>query len=176
MSAAEAVAAFMFMTAEDAQAPMREQGPKDRPSFQDLALGRVTWGTNGWNFRFPLGRGRQGRGTIIASAPEPRPAADCQAAVKDYVQWFRRKDTTLRAYIANKMFAGWRSGWYDPEIDRTRTRLGFQRKLSLSGINFYWDEPWVSVVYDDGGLFGGHGIALTTTYAGKIDGDPMMFG
>jgi hypothetical protein len=74
------------------------------------------------------------------------------------------------------MFDGWRSGWYDPEIDRTRTRLGFQRKISLAGINFYWDERWVSVVYNDGGLFGGHGIELATDHAGKIDGKPMMFG
>jgi hypothetical protein len=74
------------------------------------------------------------------------------------------------------MFDGWRSGWYDPEIDRTKTRLGFQRKVSLAGTNFYWDQPWVSVVYSDGGLFGSHGIELATDYRGKIDGEPMMFG
>jgi hypothetical protein len=67
------------------------------------------------------------------------------------------------------MFDGWWDQWYDPEIDWTQTRLGFQRKINLSGINFYWDEQWVSVVYDDGGLFGGHGIELATDYAGKID-------
>jgi hypothetical protein len=145
-------------------------------SFKDPALGKLTWGTNGWTFRFPLGHGRQGRGTIIASSREPRPSTECLAAVRDYVRWFRGNDTALRAHIAGEMFDGWRSGWYDPEIDRTQTRLGFQRKVNLSGINFYWDEPWVSVVYSDGGLFGGHGIELATDYAGKIDGKPMMFG
>jgi hypothetical protein len=145
-------------------------------SFKDPTLGRLTWGANGWEFTFPLTRGRQGRGTIIASSAESRPAAECLAAVRAYVRWFRRKDATLRAHIAAKMFDGWRSGWYDPEIDQTRTRLGFQRKVTLSGINFYWGEPWVSIVYNDGGLFGGHGIELATNYAGKIDGAPKMFG
>jgi hypothetical protein len=145
-------------------------------SFKDSALGKLTWGANGWKFAFPLSRGHQGRGTIMASSPEPRPAAECLVAVRAYVRWFRRNDAALRAHIADKMFDGWRSGWYDPEIDRTQTRLGFQRKVSLSGINFYWDEPWVSVVYSDGGLFGGHGIELATDYAGKVDGEPMMFG
>jgi hypothetical protein len=79
-------------------------------------------------------------------------------------------------HIATKMFAGWQSGWYDPEIDHTKTKLGFQRKLNLAGINFYWAEQWVSLVYNDGGLFGGHGIELATKLNGKIDGDPTMFG
>jgi hypothetical protein len=145
-------------------------------SFKDPALGKLTWGSNGWEFTFPLTPSRKARGTIIASSPESRPAPECLAAVRDYIRWFRRSDAALRAHIASKMFDGWRSGWYDPEIDRTLTRLGFQRKVNLSGINFYWDEPWVSVVYNDGGLFGGHGIELATDYAGNIDGEPMMFG
>jgi hypothetical protein len=145
-------------------------------SFKDPALGKVAWGANGWKFTFPLARGRLGRGTIIASTSESRPDTDCLAAVRAYVRWFRRNDAALRAHIADTMFDGWRSGWYDPEIDRTRTRLGFQRKVNLAGINFYWDEPWVSIVYNDGGLFGGHGIELATDYAGKIDGKPTMFG
>jgi hypothetical protein len=145
-------------------------------SFKDPALGKLTWGANGWQFTFPLARGRRGRGTIITSSPESRPDAECLAAVRAYVRWFRRNDAVLRAHIADEMFDGWRSGWYDPEIDRTRTRLGFQRKVSLAGVNFYWDERWVSVVYNDGGLFGGHGIEVATDYAGKIDGKPMMFG
>jgi hypothetical protein len=116
------------------------------------------------------------RTSFILWKPLDFTAAECLVAVRDYVRWFRRNDQALRGHIADKMFAGWRRGWYDPDIDRTRTQRGFQRKLSLSGINFYWDEPWVSVVYNDGGLFGGHGIELATDYAGKIDGEPMMFG
>lgn len=145
-------------------------------SFEDSDLGQLTWDSLGWRFTFPLARGRRGRGTIIASAPVPRPKAECLASVRDYVRWFRRNDVTLRAYVADKMFDGWRAGWYDPEIDRTRTRLGFRRKIHLSGISFYWDEGWVSVVYADGGLFGGHGIAVDTDLAGKITGEPSMFG
>jgi hypothetical protein len=145
-------------------------------SFRDSVLGKLTWGTNGWEFAFSLPRHRPGRGTIIANARDPRPAAKCLQTVRKYIGWFRRNDATLRAHLANKMFRGWRSNWYDPEIDHTTTRLGFQRKLNLSGINFYWDEQWVSVVYNDGGLFGGHGIELVTDLAGKINGEPMMFG
>ena len=144
-------------------------------SFTTPVLGRLEWGQNGWEFTFPL-RGGRGRGTLIADSPQPRPDTAFLDAVREYVHWFRRNDLALRAFITRKMFRGWRSGWYDPEIDRTRTQLGFQRKLNLSGINFYWDDPWVSVVYNDGNLFGGHGIELATDYAGKIDGDPMMFG
>jgi hypothetical protein len=147
-----------------------------KASFRDPSLGKLTWGSNGWKFTFALRRGRPGRGTIIASAPAPPPSAECLEALRKYLAWFRRHDTALRAHIAKKLFAGWRSGWYDPEIDRTRTRLGFQGKINLAGINFYWDERWVSVVYNDGGLFGGHGIELATDLAGKIDGDPVMFG
>jgi hypothetical protein len=97
-------------------------------------------------------------------------------ALRKYIEWFRRNDIAVRAHIAEKMFDGWRSGWYDPEIDRTATQRGFQRKVNLAGINYYWDEQWVSLVYNDGGLFGGHGIELATDLAGKIDGEPMMFG
>jgi hypothetical protein len=145
-------------------------------SFRDPVLGKLTWGTNGWKFTFTLTRRLLGRGTIMADAPEPRPSAECLQAVRKYVRWFRRNDATLRAHITKRMFRGWRNSWYDPEIDHTTTRLGFQRKVNLGGINFYWDEQWVSVVYKDGGLFGGHGIELSTTWAGKIKSDPMMFG
>jgi len=145
-------------------------------SFTDPALGKLSWGTNGWKFTFPLTRGRQGRGWIIASAPEPRPSVECLETVRKYIRWFSHHDPALRAHVADRMFDGWRQGWYDPEIDRTQTRLGFQRKITLSGINFYWDERWVSLVYGDGGLFGGHGIELATDLSGKIDGEPMMFG
>jgi hypothetical protein len=147
-----------------------------KASFTDRALGKLTWGTNGWGFTFTLATGREGRGTIIASAPDPRPTAECLTAVRDYIRWFRRNDSTLRARIADAMFAGWRKAWYDPEIDRTKTRLGFQRKINIAGINFYWGERWVSVVYNDGGLYGGHGIELATDWAGAIDGAPTMFG
>ncbi len=112
----------------------------------------------------------------MASAPEPRPSAECLEAVRAYIRWFRRNDAALRAHVTRKLFRGWRSAWYDPEIDRTVTRLGFQRKLNLSGINFYWDEDWVSVVYNDGGLFGGHGIELSTDLRGKVTDKPTLFG
>jgi hypothetical protein len=142
----------------------------------DSVLGKLKWGTNGWQFSFALPRGRTGRGTIIADAPDPTASGECLQSVRKYVAWFQRNDTALRAYITDKMFDGWWSGWYDPEIDNTTTRLGFQRKINLAGINFYWEERWVSVVYNDGGLFGGHGIELATDFAGKIKDDPMMFG
>jgi hypothetical protein len=145
-------------------------------SINTPTLGKLTWGANGWKFAFPLARGGQGKGTIIAESPEPYPTADCLEAVHKYVRWFRRQDVALRSNIADKMFKGWQTGWYDPEIDHTRTRLGFQRKLHLGGINFYWDEQWVSIVYNEGDLFGGHGIELSTDFTGKIDGEPTMFG
>jgi len=147
-----------------------------KASFRDPALGKLTWGTNGWGFTFTLPRSRSGRGTIIAGAPDPPPSAECLESLRKYVAWFRRNDTALRANITKKMFAGWWSGWYDPEIDHTTTKLGFQRKINLAGINFYWDEQWVSLIYNDGGLFGGHGIELATDLTGKTNGDPMMFG
>lgn len=147
-----------------------------KASFRDAVLGKLTWDTNGWRFTFALPRGRSGRGTIIADTPDPLPPTKCLESLQKYIAWFRRNDTALRAHIAKKMFAGWRSGWYDPEIDHTTTPFGFQRKIRLAGINFYWDERWVSLVYNDGELFGGHGIELATNLAGKIDGDPMMFG
>lgn len=147
-----------------------------KASFRDPVLGKLTWGTNGWKFTFALPRGRQGRGTVIADSPEPLPSLECLETVRRYVEWFRRNDATLRAHITERMFPGWQSGWYDPEIDTTTTQLGFQRKVNLSGINFYWDDQRASVVYNDGGLFGGHGIELATDFSGKITGEPMMFG
>ncbi|QEL16638.1 hypothetical protein [Limnoglobus roseus] len=147
-----------------------------KASFQHATLGKLTRGTSGWDFTFPLARGRLGQGTICTVAPGPRPPAESLEALQGYLAWFRRNETRLRGHIANKMFAGWRSGWYDPEIDHTTTALGFQRKIGLAGINFYWDERWVSLVYNDGGLFGGHAITLSTDLVGKIDRGPTMFG
>ena len=146
-----------------------------KPSFTTPVLGRLEWGQNGWRFTFPL-RGGRGRGTLIADSSRPRPSGEFVEAVRKYIRWFQRNDVALRAHVAKKMFAMWWRNWYDPEIDRTQTQLGFQRKINLSGINFHWGDPFVSVVYNDGGLFGGHGIELATDYAGKIDGDPQMFG
>lgn len=144
--------------------------------IEDAVLGKLTWGGSGWDFTFPLDRGRQGRGSIMVAFPDQGPTAENVSAVCSYIGWFRRQEGALRAHIAEKMFDGWRSGWYDSEIDRTHTRLGFQRKLSLSGILFYCDEGWVCLVYNDGNLFGGHGISFSTNWAGEIDGDPMLFG
>lgn len=147
-----------------------------RATFRDPGLGQLTWAATGWRFSFALTRRRSGRATIIAQAPEPKPAANCLAAVSRYVRWFRRNDSALRSHITKAMYRGWRSNWYDPKEDSTCTPVGFQRKLNLAGINFYWDDDWVSVVYNDGGLFGGHGIELSTDLDGKITGKPSMFG
>ncbi len=146
-----------------------------KQSFTTPVLGALAWEGHGWWFTFPL-RGGRGRGTLMTESASERPSDEFLDAVRQYVRWFQRNDTKLRALIARKMFKMWRANWYEPEFDRTRTPLGFQRKLNLAGINFYWDEPWVSVIYNDGNLFGGHGIELATDFRGKIDGDPMMFG
>ncbi len=146
--------------------------------LEDPVLGKLIPRTNGLGFTFSLPRKRQGRGTFVDASPEKYPSEEWLIAVRKYIAWFRPKEVAFRAYIAEQCFPGWLSGWYDPEIDRTRTQLGFQRKINLSGINFYWDEDdaGVSVIYNDGGLFGNHGLEVATDYAGNIRGKPLMFG
>jgi hypothetical protein len=148
-----------------------------KPSFRDRRLGKLTWVTHGWRFAFRLASGRETRGTVDASAPTPRPGEDWLAGVYRGVRWVQANDTAMRARLADEFFAGWKANWYDPEIDRTRTKRGFQRKLRLAGVNFYSDDGGrAELVYADGGLFGGHAIDVWVTLDGQLDGEPMLVG
>jgi hypothetical protein len=148
-----------------------------KPSFRDKHLGKLTWGANGWRFVFRLASGRETSGTVIANAPAPKPGAAWLADVCRGARWVAANDAALRARLAEQFFDGWRANWYDPEIDRTRTRRGFQRKLRLSGVNFYPEDGGrAELVYADGGLYGGHAIDVWITLDGQLDGEPMLVG
>jgi hypothetical protein len=70
---------------------------------------------------------------------------------------------------------GWLEGWYDEETDDVTTPEGFRARLSLAGINFD-DDQEARLIYDDGGLFGGHGFSLRVNAAGEFVAGPDMFG
>lgn len=144
--------------------------------FDHPSLGRLNWGATGWSFRFPLTEDQSGRGTVIADTPEPSPSPECLQAIGEYLAWFREHEEALRAHIADKLFDPWLSDWCDPEIDGVETPLAFQQQLRLSGINFYCDERQVSLIYNDGDLFGGHGIELSTNLDGELASEPVLFG
>lgn len=149
-------------------------------AMEDPVLGPLTWDQDRWRFRLPLPGGRECRGSLLAPVTRalpagPPPPADQLAAARRWVAWFRGNEIAARRRLADRMFAGWRSGWYDPEIDRTRTVEGFSRKLRLLAVDVQTDGR-ADLLYSDGGLFGRHSIEVLLAVDGSIDSDPSLFG
>lgn len=149
-------------------------------ALEDSALGSLTWDQDCWRFRFPLPGGRECRGSLLAPVTRslpvgPPPPDDQLAAARRWVTWFRVNEVTVRRLLADRMFAGWRSGWYDPELDRTQTPEGFSRKLRLLAVDVRSDGR-ADLLFSDGGLFGGHSIEVLLATDGSIEGDPALFG
>ena len=89
--------------------------------------------------------------------------------------WVRSNESKARAFMTEKLFAGWMSGWFDEEIDEVRTPEAFGETLTLSGVHFYEDGK-ARLIYDDGGLFGGHGFCIEVNPSGEFVAGPEMFG
>lgn len=148
-------------------------------ALEDPVLGALAWDQDCWRFRFPL-PGGECRGSLSAEVTRslpagPRPPDAQLAAARQWVAWFRANEVAARRRLADRMFPGWQSGWYDPEIDRTRTPAGFSRKLRLVSVQVRSDGR-ADLLYADGGLFGGHSIEVLLAADGSIDGTPSLFG
>ena len=145
--------------------------------FDDPVLARVTWNAEQKSWDFDAG---PVAGRTIPAKYDPAdyrlPAAEQGwDGVRACVRWIRANELVARAYMTERLFKGWIEGWYDEEIDDLITPEGFRDKLQLSGINFY-DDQEARLIYDDGGLFGGHGFSLQLNAAGELVAGPDMFG
>jgi hypothetical protein len=81
----------------------------------------------------------------------------------------------IRGQVAERMFPGWEAAWRDDEIDTVRTMDEFREAIALDGILVY-SLSQITVVYEDGGLFGGHGISATISPDGQFIHEPNIFG
>jgi hypothetical protein len=77
--------------------------------------------------------------------------------------------------MTERLFQGWCEGWYHEEIDDVTSPEGFREQLLLAGINFY-DDQEARLIYEDGGLFGGHGFSLQVNAVGEFVAGPDIFG
>jgi hypothetical protein len=157
-----------------------EGGPMGEVALEDLVLGSLSWDRDCWRFRLRLPGGRECRGSLPAPVTKslpagPPPPEEQLVAARRWAAWLRDNEVAARRRLAERMFPGWRSGWYDPEIDRTRTPTGFGRKLRLLAVDVRSDGR-ADLTYSDGGLFGGHGIAVLLDEDGGIEGEPYLFG
>lgn len=145
--------------------------------FEDPVLGRVTWNTERkcWDFDAGPVAGRPIPASYDPADIRLPPAEQGWDGVRACVRWVRANEPAARAYMTERLFRGWREGWYDEDIDDVTTPEGFREKLELSGINFY-DDQEARLIYDDGGLFGGHGFSLQVNAAGEFVAGPDMFG
>jgi hypothetical protein len=145
--------------------------------FDDPVLGRVEWNAERrcWHFDAGPVDGRPIPATYDPADDRLPPAQHGWDGVRACVQWVRANEPAVRAYMTERLFKGWREGWYDEEIDDLTSPEEFRDKLRLSGINFYDDQEG-RLIYEDGGLFGGHGFSLRVNAAGQFVAGPDMFG
>jgi hypothetical protein len=145
--------------------------------FDDPVLGRVEWNAKrkGWDFNAGPVAGRPIPASYDPADYRLPPTEHGWDGVRACVLWVRANEPSARAYLTEQLFDGWLSGWYDEEIDEVNSPEGFRDALSLSGINFY-DDQEARLIYNDGGLFGGHGFSLQVNAAGQFVAGPDMFG
>jgi hypothetical protein len=144
--------------------------------FDDEVMGRVTFdeGHKEWQFVVTIA------GSEVSGTINPK---DCRLHLEEQgldeisvcVRCVRDNEPHIRQYIADEMFEGWWSNWYDDEIDTVTTREGFREAIALSGISVLEDRR-ASLCYNDGGLFGGHAIVLSVGADGVFDSPPSLWG
>ena len=146
-------------------------------SFEDAVLGPVVFDRESkeWRFTVPI-RGREVRGTIFPHDYRRPIAEPALAEIRECVGWVRDNEPSIRDYITGRMFDNWMSGWYDEETDVVNTPEGFREAIYLPGFFVYEKERAATLCYDDGGLFGGHGIMLTVASGGRYTQPPQIVG
>jgi hypothetical protein len=115
-----------------------------------------------WQFTVTLPTGYTVRGGITPEDSRLPLEVQGLAEIRDCVYWIRSNESSIRAFIADKMFEGWKTGWYDEEIDEVMTIDGFQEAVSLSRVSILEDRV-ATLYYNDAGLFGGHTIVLSVS-------------
>ena len=145
--------------------------------IDDEALGRLTWdGKSGeWQFTIVLPDGRTIPGSIMPEDSR-RPLQDQGfPEMRERILRVRDNEPSIRGDVASRMFDWWLEAYYDEEIDEVDTLEGFRDAISLCGISVYEDRK-VRLIYQDGGLVGGHGISVRLSETGEIDMGPDIFG
>lgn len=144
--------------------------------FDDDVLGRVRFhdGHNEWEFTVPI-RGRDVRGKIVPPHPNAPLSDQGLDEIRSCVAWIRDNEPAIRDYITAQMFDGWRSAWYDKDIDTITTPEEFRDAISLPGFSVLEDRV-ATLFYDDGGLFGGHAIVLSVAPGGRFTQPPVIWG
>ncbi len=145
--------------------------------FDDLVLGRVTWNGqhNEWRFTLTLSDGRAVNGAVVPEGNRLPLHRQGLGEIRDCVHWVRDNERAIRQYIADQMFPGWLSGWYDEEIDQIATKEEFREAITLAGISVLEDRR-ATLCYDDANLFGGHAIVLSVGADGRFDCPPSIWG
>jgi len=145
--------------------------------FDDPVLGRVIWNAerNCWVFDAGPVTGRPIPASYDPADNHLPPSEQGWDGVRTCVRWVRTNEPDAREYMTRQLFERWMQDWYDEDVDDGMTPESFREKLHLSGINFYEDQE-ARLIYDDGGLFGGHGFSLQVNAAGEFVAGPDMFG
>ncbi|WP_169980836.1 DUF2262 domain-containing protein [Tautonia rosea] len=150
----------------------------EHEAIDDPVLGRLRWDAvrGEWVFAFTVPSGKSVRGGITPEDSRLPLEHQGLTEIRDCVSWIVSNEPSIRAFIADHMFEGWKSGWYNEEIDEVITKEGFQEAISMSGVSILEDRV-ATLYYNDAGLFGGHAIVLSVRGRGEhfID-EPQLWG
>jgi len=142
---------------------------------EDPRLGAATWvdGDHHWALRPSLPTGSEFTATITPmdsdlplSDRAMKPSLDC-------IAWVADNEPSARKFVADKMY-DLMLDWYD-EDDEPPSRAQFFDSLALDAVLVLEDHE-ASVLYKDGGFFGGHAIVFSVAPNGKFTDDPHLWG
>ena len=149
----------------------------EREAFDDPVLGRVTPGDGlyEWSYTVPVG-GREVRGTIEIVDEPPVLGEPLLAMHRRFVTWLRGHEAGVRDHVAGLLYPEWRDRWYDE--DKHPALLTAEEFRAAVGLDWFdvSEGGGGQLYYDDGGLLGGHSIAVPIEADGRLVRPPALWG
>jgi hypothetical protein len=147
------------------------------PTIQLANLSTLTFdpARRAWRGEVALASGRTVPLAICVDEPAFAHDPEWVRTLVRRVNWVCVNEPSLRGSVADRMYDGWRSDWYDEEIDTVNSKPQFVDSLRLDGINVY-EDPFPELIYHDGNLFGGHAVVVSVADDGALRWDPTLFG
>jgi hypothetical protein len=148
---------------------------------EEPVLGRIFWSPVGdddddddgfWEFEVGPVDGHEVAG-VLAPGRKWNPLAPKELPrIRKTVQWVRKNDKKIRAYIAGRMWEWWAEEFCDGDPGSV-TEAKFRDRLQLAVLRF---DPGADpyVVYEDQGLLDGYGVQQSITPNGRFVGEPQM--
>lgn len=151
--------------------------------FDDAVLGKVREARNGSRVATPMIAGREVRITIEVQGEDVQKSLDFARALVGSAQ---QHDRSARDVAAVDLLDTYNDNWREYQeiesdgaaVDVSNPELSaeeFVNRLILVAVHI-WGENRCEFFYNDGGLFWGHSVVVTTRDAGATWTDAQLFG